>query len=755
MQVNLKNISAITLSSAIVFSSVIPMNNAAAETASVTMTEQAISGKSVEVNVLDVDKENLIAKVNSLFPNQFNFVSKNDFHVSFNPNSLGDKTGAYSLDFFKEIGGGKQINGHFEFAGEDLALVSFYYEPADKKDALFPPKVTKEQAQTIAAKFLERLNLRDDYQLSEEEINYFSEINRPLTEPVMYQFTYDKLENGIPVQFQNVNITVLGNGEVTQLYNGKISGNALFESKDNIISKTDALQLLNDYLQINLGYLIDYDYLNDTTAVKLSYFPEPAIVGIHAKTKEFKIGDKFYKDLPQKNPITMLASTTSQLPDQPLTKEKAKQLAEKLLKPKDENVKLAIEGIEENDRSGTKIYSVQYMYYRGSSGSGSLLDINKETGEVLNFHSENRGFYFPYQLDSKEIQRNISEDEALTKALGYVKQYASANMNQYAYPSGAADIGYRIEGNEYYFHFPRVKDGIIVNGNGIDVSVSAKDGELYSLDINYTKVDKWPDLNKAIEKQKALEAIKGNIDVKLVYAANAPNEPYSLIYAVDQKNLLSYFDAITGNWQKFSYAGDSLTKETQRIEHPWAAEELNFLLQANILKVDDLASFNPDRPVTKGEALEILYKSLASYYDYSGLREEVQQPQQTFDNINPDHPLYALIERAVDQKIIDSSTKTFNLEEKLTKEELAFWYARALGLQLVADQEEIYKMNFADTVEMNKKYLGHIALVNGLGILTKNSNQQFQPKKEVTLAELAVSNVRLAKVAAEMNVNFR
>jgi len=73
----------------------------------------------------------------------------------------------------------------------------------------------------------------------------------------------------------------------------------------------------------------------------------------------------------------------------------------------------------------------------------------------------------------------------------------------------------------------------------------------------------------------------------------------------------------------------------------------------------------------------------------------------------------------------------------------------------VADHKNIFAMNYKDVKEMNEKYLGHIALVDGLGIFKNDSNQQFQPKKEVTLAELAFSNVRLAKIAAEMNVNFR
>lgn len=725
----------------------------------VMVTEQGAIVQASEASVQDVDKEKLIAKVKELFPNQFDMVSSRDFHVSFNPSRPGMGLETYDLHFYKEMGAGKQMNGHFSFAGKDLSLISFYYDPADKKDALFPAKVTKEEAQKTATKFLEKVKLNGQYQLSDENFDYYANTNRPLTEPVMYHFTYDKLENGVPVQYRNANITVLGNGEVTQFYIGFSTENkANFESKSNLIAKNEALQILKDNLQLDLRYLVDYDYLNDKASVKLTYVPDPAIMGIHAKTKDFKIGEKFYKDLPKKQEIKMLNSQNTGKSSNALTKEDAKLLAEKILKPKKDNVRLSIEGIEETERGGIKTYSIHFMYYEGSGGSGSSLEINKETGEILNYYNQNRDFYFMDLQEMKDVKPKITEEQALKKAMEYLKQYAPSNLNQYAYPLDGTGSGYRKEGNEYYFNFPRVKDGIIVSGNEISVSVSAEDGELYSLNVNYNKVTDWPDVNKAIDREKALKAIKGNLDLKLMYTANSPigDEDYRLIYTVNQKDDTTYFNAISGAWEKYSYAGENTAKEKPTISHSWASDELNFLLDANIIKVEDPATFNPDRTVSKGEALEILYKSLANFYDYQPqFRDIGQDKQQTYENIKPDHPLYNIIERAAEQKIIDPSMKTFNTEEKLTKEELAYWYTRALGLQVVADHKDIFAMNFKDTKEMNEKYLGHIALANGLGIFTKDANQQFQPKKEVTLAELAVSNVRLAKIVAEMNVNFR
>ena len=146
LKLSIKKVGAIYVSSALALSALMPINNVLAEVNSVTLTEQGVqgaSGQSSEASILHVDKEKLIARVKELFPNLFNTVSSKDFNVSFNPSRAGVGMETYDLHFYKEMGAGKQINGHFSFTGKDLALISFYYDPADKKDALFPAKVTR------------------------------------------------------------------------------------------------------------------------------------------------------------------------------------------------------------------------------------------------------------------------------------------------------------------------------------------------------------------------------------------------------------------------------------------------------------------------------------------------------------------------------------------------------------------------------------------------------------------------------------
>ena len=58
------------------------------------------------------------------------------------------------------------------------------------------------------------------------------------------------------------------------------------------------------------------------------------------------------------------------------------------------------------------------------------------------------------------------------------------------------------------------------------------------------------------------------------------------------------------------YGGENSTV----ISHPWAEEELNYLINAKILDVKDSKNFNGDASVSKGEAIKIIMNSLTYFY---------------------------------------------------------------------------------------------------------------------------------------------
>ena len=92
--------------------------------------------------------------------------------------------------------------------------------------------------------------------------------------------------------------------------------------------------------------------------------------------------------------------------------------------------------------------------------------------------------------------------------------------------------------------------------------------------------------------------------------------------------------------------------------------------------------------------------------------------------------------------------KSFDVDAPIKREELAAWYIRVLGLEQAAKDSSIYKLDFADANKVQTEYTGYVALANSMGLL-KTEQNHFNPDREVTYAELAVSIIRLAHEMSE------
>ena len=135
---NLKKIGFLLSSSALTFGMFASVANASTTTIG--------QPDKVQIQVASTEtvfsKNDLIKRFRALFPNQFDFLSDSDFRVENSYFYPEDDTLRYGLSFFKTIGG-KQINGHIGFVGENLEIEQFYYQPSNEAEALFPPRSQK------------------------------------------------------------------------------------------------------------------------------------------------------------------------------------------------------------------------------------------------------------------------------------------------------------------------------------------------------------------------------------------------------------------------------------------------------------------------------------------------------------------------------------------------------------------------------------------------------------------------------------
>lgn len=683
-----------------------------------------------------VTKSELIERVKKLFPGKFDFVNEKDFYMNSGYHDPDDDAIRYELGFHKELNE-QQVYGHIGFIGEDLELERFYYEPIRTAEALFPAKVSKEKAEEIASKFLAEISKEKDYQLNDDQF-YYNPGNQSLTEPIRYSFSFVRTKNNVPIQDQQIQVSVLGSGEVIEFYHHSTSKSSqTFDDVKKALAEDKILSLLKKNLSFDLQYKLNIDYQTGNRDVELVYQPTGEIIGVHAISSDWQTANGFSKTLPKEREIKFISDQPLKPKDHDFTLEEAKAYAEKLLKIDSKKVQLSIESVEERENEfGQNVIRIQYMYNYQNGGYGTDLQLDSQTGEILQYHDLKREIFAEIGEDKKS-GKTINREKALEQAVKHLKEHAPSYLHHYAMP--VVDGYYEDERGIYYFHFPRIVNNIPVEGDQISVTV-ASDGSLVGLNVNYQEIENWPSSEDIISKEEATDKFLDELSIKLGYVKEngKTDKHYNLVYTpVFNGNSYSYLDALTGEWQ--STGEEELAHPV--VSHPYAADELNYLINAGIIPIEDGDAFDADAPVTKGQAIEVLMKSLSRFYDYYDPYQE--NMSQSFENIGPDHALYQVIERAVDMDILDSGHSKFDVDAQLTKEELAVWYIRSLDLELAAEHSSIFKLDFTDSNKINPEYTGYVALANVLGLLTANENQ-FNPNQEISYADLAVSIFRVA-----------
>ncbi|MEG0384037.1 MAG: S-layer homology domain-containing protein [Solibacillus sp.] len=695
----------------------------------------------VALNENDVSKEQLIKRVKELLPETFSSFKDSDFQMSgMSHHYIGDDVTRYDLMFNKMVDN-KTISGSVTFAGDNLELESYYFEPGNKKDAMFPGKVTSEEAQKIAETFMKKIAKGNNFVIVNDIPSYYS--SRVLTDPITYTYSFVRTENGIPIQDDSMMVSVLGDGQVQNFYQMVRGKKRLaFEDKAAMISSQEAINKLKENVQLELQYQINYNFNSGDPYVQLVYQPVTTMIGLHATSNKWYTLSGLSETVPTQAKLDRLASAPLK-PASPITVEQAKEVAKNLANKNTGKGKFVVDSAVENEQNGQATISVMYSYREGNTSYGSSIDFNKHTGELINY-SDFSLFSNPYLEDEQPKIPKLAKDKVLSIALEAVKQFAPSTLHEYSKPT--IDPVYEERSGTHYVTFPKIKNGLIVNGDNLSVMVG-DDGQIKSYSRTAYQIDEWPDAASAIDKNQAITTFKEALSAKLVYTRTSnsnPDEAYKLVYVPTVKNQEYYhIDAQTGRVVNGLIDNG---QDLPSVTHPTAEKELNYLIQAGAIEVKDASHFNADTAITKGQALKTILKSLTYFYydDYSRTSEK----PMSFDNIDPKHPLYQIVESASTNGILKPGKETFNPDAKMTREELAVWFIRTLGLEQAAQHGEIYNAPFADKDKVTAQYKGYVALSQAMGLQTLEQSN-FNPKEEVTYADLAVSIIKLAYEIAD------
>ena len=139
------------------------------------------------------------------------------------------------------------------------------------------------------------------------------------------------------------------------------------------------------------------------------------------------------------------------------------------------------------------------MYQQATGGTGSSLEINKNTGEIIQYYNM-KDHLLTEMGDNSKKENDISKQKALTQAVKYIKEWIPSDLHNYAMPIEEPYVDEK--SGSYSLVFPRIVNGIVVKGDQINVGIAA-DGSINSININYQDIENWPSSEEAISEKEA------------------------------------------------------------------------------------------------------------------------------------------------------------------------------------------------------------------------------------------------------------
>ncbi len=306
-------------------------------------------------------------------------------------------------------------------------------------------------------------------------------------------------------------------------------------------------------------------------------------------------------------------------------------------------------------------------------------------------------------------------------------------------------------GNDWQVRFVRLYDGIPVAQDSVVVNVDPQ-GRI----VNYYR--NWHTLTASggtmsLLTQAAAEKALAALPVQLAYELQwTPSSPPSgtpqlqapeLVYVFrNPRNELGQvqFDAVSGQvYGADGLAFDSPSGPSASIAGSWAETPLWAFSQAGLLP----AGVGPNDTVTLGPAIHALLQIL---------------PTPTFGgssaNVPPPPGPYGMdIARAVAADILPPSaanqaSQASQASQTVTREELADWTVRALGYGALIGMSNKVDVKFADASQIAPTYVNAVGIAQGLGIVTGDTGDRFEPQQPVTWAQFATILMRAATRAS-------
>ena len=571
-------------------------------------------------------------------------------------------------------------------------------------------KISEKEGKKISEDFIKAINPQ-----IKENIKYKG--NDRTDGPYMnrYYFNFVRTENGIPYtnNMANINVDRI-TGQVKNFYI-TWDRDLNFPNDKEIISKEQADKIYKEKIRFEMIY--KYDYTNGLQEPRLVYSIIEKNKSIDAKTGEIiDYSNNYLYD----HPMGILESTDKvEDSDKELSQEELEAITNsKQIISQAEVEKLARENINISDAYDLSHLSLfkennQYRWYLNfnkqdkSYNSNIDVSIDAKTREIIHFNK--------YDEDSPKEDLKYTREKALKIAKEYLNKTQKEKLKQIEYiDTGSKDLMF-IEENmsdQHSFKFVRKVNGILFEGDGFDISVDARDGQITRYSTSWYGKE-LPLVKDVVSKGQAYETFFSKARLELQYIkvpGTKESKDTKLAYSLSGGYKLDV-DAQTGKIIDLYNNYENKNQEKPNysdIENTMAKKQIETLKDINIYLPGD--KFEPKKEIRQEDFLYLLAISRENYLSYGNTED-----------------LYKML---MGQNIVKKGEKS--PDSKISRQEAIKYIIRSLGYSKIADIDGIYKLDFKDSDSIDKELKGYVALAKGLKIVNGTKDGSFKPKDILT-----------------------
>lgn len=556
-----------------------------------------------------------------------------------------------------------------------------------------------------------------------------------------YTYQYQRVENGIPMPDNTVNVSVnYQTGEVTSYYTNWLYDVTIPASTVKI-TKEAAAEKIGKNIKMSLFYQSEFLYdtvLKSSTKAFLVYGPDNSYIAVDAVTgKVYTTQNVWLADEAAQNATYSSADKAAGASE--LTPEEAtevdsikglisKSAAVKAIKGNtkllfDKNMTSVSANLYKNSNNGTSSYvwNINFSDPRVTKDSSddtyrayAYGTVDAKTGKILSYYSSVKGYYNASKAEWETAKVKYTSKQGKTILESLIKEQIPEYFKNATYTGTTQDYVIAFKDSNpvyggYSYNYSRVNEGITYAANSINGSVDGVTGKVYSFGYNWDTNITFEAPTNIISADKAFQYYIANEGYRLVYEVYYANSVSTgndasykqtplvrLVYRTDISP--NYISPFTG--KQLDYDGKEYTKPISLYSYTDIdsnSSARNIKLLANMGIGFEGGLFKPTQSITATELTDFITKT-GIYID---------------------------------------STKYKLTGSTVSRLDAAKFTVRLLGLEKAAKITGIYTLNISDQASINSADTGYAAIAYGLKLLLPNSSNQLRTGDSLTRQEAA------------------